>query len=498
MSAAQTERTKYSARPPTVSLREEWTIGSLFGELPQERLTTRISPPTSFLAFLAHVRIESDPEEGGTGGPIPFDVYGYQRERAESWDRGTSEIILKPRQIGFSWLGAAYAYYLAAYHQSSHVALFSAGEREVKKLLSKVGYIHDNLPAAIRPAGMVGMESASFVGGSTITGYPATKKAGIGTTLKLALFDEAAFHTYLRENQGAVVPALGDFGQLIILSTADPSLGAGGWFYDFYQRSVQGKTNCHAVFLPADCRPGRDEAWFANERSKYDGDDDSFRAFYPFSDAEAFVGRAGLVFGRDMFGSLIFDPDLNVQTAKHTWLDAKWRLVGIDPGGSDPNAMLAVAVSQDEGHIHVFGEQLGKGAWAIDRFAEWLTMLNDRGHLNAVVVDPSAKLWPTLSAMGFPAFPANNDKTRGLAQLSTFLRGRRLTIDPVCKQLIHQLQTYWFVDRKDSSQTSNAILTRTPADHHADLVDCLRYVLLAILDGLPSSGGMRREVVTHR
>lgn len=470
----------------------------MLGSSPQSPTTPK-SPPLSFVQFLAHVRIESDPEEGGTGGPIPFNVYDYQRERAEAWAGGASEIILKPRQIGFSWLLAAYAYWMAGYRQSSHVALFSAGETEVKKLMAKVDWIHRFLPDQYRAAGKVGIESASFDGASTITGYPATKKAGIGTTLRLAAFDEAAFHAYLKDNQGAVVPALGDFGQLLILSTADPALGAGGHFHDFYFASKEGKTNCNALFLPADCRPGRDEAWFANERTKYPGDDDRFRAFYPFSDAEAFVGRAGLVFGRDPFGSLIFDPAVNVQKRPCEWKDAKWRLCGIDPGGNDPNAMLAVAVSPDEQRIHVFGEMQGKGAWPIDRFAEWLTGLEQRGKLDAVLVDPSAKLTATLQSYDFPAWDANNDKAVGLSHMTTLFRNRRLTVDPVCKGLLHQLQTYWFVEDKEGSQHTSAVRTRAGAGHHADLIDALRYVVMAIVLGLPTHAGTkRREVVVHR
>lgn len=447
--------------------------------------------PLSFLGFLTHVQIESDPDEGGTGGPIPFDVYDYQRERALAWESGVSEIILKPRQVGFSWLAAAYAYWTAGYHQSAHVALFSAGETEVKKLIAKVSYIHDHLPLSIQASGKVGIETAAFIGGSTITGYPATKKAGIGTTLKVALFDEAAFHAYLRENQGAVVPALGDFGQLIILSTADPSLATYGHFHDFYFKSKAGLTNCAAVFLPADIRPGRDAAWFANERLKYPNDPDTFSAFYPFTDLEAFVGRTGLVYGRDeRDGVLIFDEVRNMKPAPTEWAKCKWRIGGVDPGSQDPTGMLAVGVTQDE-RVHVYSLSRRRGPVGVQEMAEWFWEIEQRGggKFNWTVCDPSAVSVPkSLIQVGIPCYPANNDKRARLGLVATWLKSGRLTFSPHLKEIAEEMHSYWYVERKENGLGGgNPAATRTPANHHADLLDVLGYICLAIVAGLPSS-----------
>lgn len=446
----------------------------------------------SFLEFLSHVSIESDPQEGGTGGAIPFALYDYQRERAEAWASGADEVVLKPRQIGFSWLAAAYAYWLAGYHESSHVALFSAGELEVKKLIAKVSYIHDHLPANVRAPGSVGVQAAAFT--STITGYPATQKAGIGTTLRLAVFDEAAFHAYLRENMGAVVPALGDFGQLLVLSTADPSLGSYGYFHDFYFHSKNGGTNCTAVFLPADIRPGRAAAWFENERRKYPNDPDRFAAFYPFSDSEAFVGRTGLVYGRDeRDGVLIFDEMRNMKPAPATWADCKWRLAGVDPGGTDPTAMLAIGVTRDE-RVHVYSLFRQRGAVGVQEMAEWFWEIEQRGkgEFDLGVCDPSAvsvpvslnQLWGWQSIW----YPANNDKAARLGLVKTWLKSGRLTFSPHLKEIAEEMHSYWYIERKENGlNAGKATATRTPAHHHADLLDVLGYICLAIVAGLPNT-----------
>lgn len=435
--------------------------------------------------------------ESGVGGAIPFDLYDYQRERAEAWAAGASEIILKPRQIGFSWLVACYAYWTAGYHQSAHVALFSAGELEVKKLISKVAYVHEHLDPAIRAIGTVGIEQASFPNGSTITGYPATRKAGIGATLKLAVFDEAAFHAYLKDNQGSVVPALGSFGQLLILSTADPSLGTYGHFHDFYFASKRGETNCKAVFLPADIRPGRDQAWFERERTKYPNDPDRFAAFYPFNDVEAFVGRTGLVYGRDEHdGVLIFDEARNMKPAPAQWAECKWRVAGVDPGGTDPTAMLAIGVTQDE-RIHVYRLFRKRGPVGATMVAEWLweTEQKGNGKLNWVVGDPSqASMIAELNHHGIKAYPANNDKAARLGLVASLLKEGRLTFSPHLTEIVEEMHSYWYVERKENSlNAGKATNTRTPGSHHADLLDVLGYVCLAIVNGLPAGQGQVKQ-----
>jgi len=431
------------------------------------------------------VRIESDPKEGGTGGPIPFAVYDYQHERAESWAAGNSEIILKPRQIGFSWLAAAFTYWTAAYHQSSHVALFSAGETEVKKLIDKVGYVHDHLPVQYRAAGKVGAMTAAFDGASTVTGYPATKKAGIGTTLKLALFDEAAFHEYLKENQGAVVPALGDFGQLIVLSTADPDLGEYGHFHDFYFASKAGRTNCAAVFLPADCRPGRDAAWFANERAKY-VDDDRFRAFYPFTDAEAFIGKTGLVFHQ-------FSKDRHVRDDDPCeWEDCIARYASYDIGGGgtgDPTAIVAVGLyrrSDGSAAVHQFGEWYKTtGAPSTEEIGNYLAEWHDLAPFDSIEPDPVGAAVATAESLRavyhLPVRekPLSRDKKERNNIHAMYLDQGRLTLRSAHERSIREYSGYRWRELTDPN-SKERYATSTAVDNHADAIDARGQTLVAI------------------
>lgn len=477
-------------------------------------IAARRNPPSppDFWTYLAHVRIESDPDITIGGGPIAFVPYHYQRERLECWLDGDSEWLLKPRQIGFSWLVAAYTYWRAAYHQASHVALFSKGELEVHQLLRKVSYIHRHLPEAVRAGGTITTEAAAFRNGSTITGYPATQAAGIGTTLALAVFDEAAFHPQFEANHAAVAPALGDFGQCIVLSTANPELGPAGAFHDGYQAAKQGESVYRAVFLPADIRPGRDEAWFARERLKFPGDEERFAAYYPFTDAEAFVGKSGLVF-----------PQFSVQ--KHVrvgnpvaWQDCIARVACYDLGGGDPTAVVPLGLyrrSDGLRAIHQFGEMYKQtGAPTVDEIAGYLLRLHEQAPFDSIEPDPvgvASTVAASLYAMGLPVrgemdqrggfrpTPLTRDPGERRSIQAMYLENGLLTINSNCVHSIREFAGYRWKENIDPNSKDRYRIA-TPVDHHGDAMDARGGALVAVYYGEMNRGvaGGSRKVKTGR
>lgn len=211
----------------------------------------------SFIDFLeSYVQIESDDKR--QRGSIPFHLYPYQRDRAEAWGDGDSEIILKARQLGFTWLAAAFALWTAAYHPSSHVAIFSAGAREMRKFIRRVRYVWKRLPVELQAGGVPAIESFAFANESMISGFPSTEDAGIGETNRLVVFDEWAFHAYGAENLAAVLPTIAAGGQLIAMSTADPQLGPTGHFFDAYMAAAEDESSeFTAVFVEWWARPER-------------------------------------------------------------------------------------------------------------------------------------------------------------------------------------------------------------------------------------------------
>lgn len=441
----------------------------------------------SFVYFLeAYVKIESDNPDPRKRGAIPFVLHDYQRERAIAWQDGEDEVILKARQLGFTWLAAAYALWTAAYHESSHVAIFSAGVREVRKVLRRVRFIHRRLPEALQAGGTLAVDSISFPNDSVITGFPSTEHAGIGETNRLVLFDEWAFHPYGEANLSAVLPTIAVSGQLIGMSTANPTLGPSGHFYEQWSAAVSGQSGVRPVFVPWSARPERDEAWLERERRTHIGSDQAFRAYYPSVPEDAFEGAEGLVYGVDVLGRMAWSKE-RIKEPPEPWAKCKWRIAGIDPGGRDPTAVLAVGVTEKD-YAHVYGEMYRREPVGAIEISEYLAMLHSVAPLDLVLVDPSqASLVATLRSMGWNAHAANNEKLEGIALVRRLLLDGRLTVDKACANLINEFTGYWWPPREHLKAGGKASDTRTAAGHHADALDALRYITIGILKGLPRS-----------
>lgn len=405
-------------------------------------------------------------------------------------------MVVKARQLGVSWLLAAYALWTAMYRDGATVLELSQGQAEAYELLGKSRDIWDHLDLSVRvPLETDSAGELGFVGGGRILALPATQRAGRSYTATLVIADEAAFHPWAQQNYVAYKPTLDGGGQLLMVSTAK---GAAGFFHDMYWASERGETPYRARFIPWHARPGRDAAWLERERSSFKGLPGEFAQEYPATAAEAFVAHSGLVYGMDTSGVPIFDRGRNVKPATTEWRDYKWRLGGADPGGQDPTAVLAVGVTEQE-HIHVHTELMyQRGATSNFEIAERIFQAHKLAPFDFVVSDPSnTTLVNDFRRLGLPAYPADNSKSARIAAVTMLLKLGRLTIDPRCTNLIHEFETYYWAQRRDGGLTSgNAVATTTPADHHADGLDVLGYICLAILNGLPqhTSRSMRVEV----
>lgn len=170
-------------------------------------------------------------------------------------------IVLKARQIGVSWLLAAYALWIALYSEGAKVLLLSKGQGEATELLDKVKFIHDHLPERMRQE--IGAESKSVLEfpnlQSKIEALPSTENAGRGPTASVVIQDEADFHQHLDVNYAAIKPTVDAGGQLIQASTSN-KLKVTSLFKQLWRGSP---TNGFiTLFYGWRVRPGRDDHWF--------------------------------------------------------------------------------------------------------------------------------------------------------------------------------------------------------------------------------------------
>lgn len=430
----------------------------------------------SFSYFLTWAKIRSD--DPLHPGIIPLEPWPFQFERAESWQAGTSEVILKERQLGFSAvLVAPYLLWRAMYHGWA-CGYLSKGQQEAREEIERVEAIYNLLPDFLKVGGTFRADDASFEGGGRILSFPSTPSAGVSYTLQLVVMDEAAFHPYGAQNFAAIQPAAAR-GQFIIQSTADPSLGPAGFFHDMYWASKRGETGFSAVF-EARRRPDRDAEWYQRARATFAGQPERFQAFYPETDAEAFVGKSGLVFH-------MFDEKRHVWVPQPQryypwdWNASKRKVMGVDFGGGDPTAIVALGMDGRQ-HIHQFAEFYQRGPVSVYDMVAFISQWEGPGE---VMCDPSQgvaieTLDQALRGTGWRARAADNRRGEGLDAVRFLLDTGTLTIHSDCRNSIVEFPGYRWREAVDPN-SKERYATHTPVDHHADAHDARRYAAVELL-----------------
>jgi hypothetical protein len=440
-----------------------------------------------FDRFLTHAQIRSDDPLHPT--VAPWQPWPYLTARAEAWAAGQSEVVLKARQLGYTWLLAAYLCWRA--RQGWACAVISKGQEEARAVLSRVRFIEERLPDYLRESGTFNADSAAWPSGGSIRAFPSTNDAGVSYTFQLVAFDEFAMHPFGASNLGSITPTIGAGGQMLIMSTADPALGPSGIFHDMYWASKQGLTGYAAHFEPWYSRPDRDERWLRRMRQAYVGISEEFDAWYPETDTAAFVARSGLVFPQ-------FSQLRHVR-ASGTPIAGSVRVVaGVDFGGGDPTAIVVLGMDKRQ-HTHQYAEFYRRGPVGADDLAGFLVRNMPRG--GTVVCDPSQTVAiETLKRQTpdtFRVIPADNKRGEGLGMVAFLLDNDRLTIDPTCTDSIAEFPGYRWSTRVDSNDKTR-YATTTPVDHHADAMDARRYAVLEITAMLHSGVSLPKRSLAGR
>ena len=86
-------------------------------------------------------------------GAMLFDLFGPQERALKTFRSERYVVTLKARQIGWTTLVAAYAFWLSFFHQDRLVIFLSKGEREASAILRMVAYGFKRLPEWMRDRG---------------------------------------------------------------------------------------------------------------------------------------------------------------------------------------------------------------------------------------------------------------------------------------------------------------------------------------------------------
>jgi len=285
----------------------------------------------SFLNFLDYVYV-SDPLRGA----VKFEKWPHLLQVIDALLKHRLVVILKARQIGISWLLAAYALWMALTKVGASIFLISKGEREAMELLSKCKFIYKHLPESTRlPLFYDSATSLGFDGvDSKIVALPSTETAGRGEAATLVIGDEWDYHQYAEQNYAALKPTIDAGGQFIGATTSKKDEPE-SLCKKIIRGAIEGVNNFYLLFFNWRVRPGRDDDWYEQQKKEYP--DYQLEQEYPNSLEEALAPLVGKsVFDRDALLKLIEisetpKPDNNVYKIHPPVVGVKY-VAGVDVG----------------------------------------------------------------------------------------------------------------------------------------------------------------------
>jgi hypothetical protein len=229
-----------------------------------------------------------------SGAWVPFRLWPAQRESAGDLQRYREVVILKARQLGFTWLVTAFALQRLLFYPVATVLLFSKRDDEAAELLAfRLREMYYRLPEWMRSGKLVADKThkLELPSGSRAMAFSTT--GGRSYTATLAVIDEADFVPDLQAMLNAVKPTVDAGGRLVLLSTVDKGQPESA-FKMIYRAAKQGQNTYLPIFHGWQARPDRSPQWYEEQRRTIlaqTGALDDLHQEYPATDIEALSPR---------------------------------------------------------------------------------------------------------------------------------------------------------------------------------------------------------------
>lgn len=221
-------------------------------------------------------------------GKTHFDLRASQRYALNHFNTNRYSLTLKARQIGWSTLVAAHAFYSAFFGEAREIIFLSRGEREATQLMTKVKYGHKHLPQWLLDRGPKvradHQQRMMFDNGSSIVSMPSASDPARGSSAWLVVVDEWAFLPNAEEAWASIEPVADVGGRIIGLSTAN---GSGNFFHQLWVDAETGNNNFQTMFFPWSANTDRDQEWYLGKKAAMN--EWQLAAEYPSSPDEAFI-----------------------------------------------------------------------------------------------------------------------------------------------------------------------------------------------------------------
>lgn len=234
----------------------------------------------------------------------PFTLWPGQKDALNDFATHRLCVVLKARQLGFTWLALAESARLLVLWTGRTVIGLSRSEAEAKELVRRLGVILLYMPEFVAPADHVpaGWAGPTFEQSalsltvhfpdgpdSVFNGFASSPSVGRSFTADLIVIDEWAFQQYAHEIWQSAFPVVNrpNGGRVIGLST----IKRGTLFEEIFTNPTN---DFHKIFLPWSADPRRDESWYRRTLGAL-GEDKTMEE-YPATVDEALTVPGGAFF----------------------------------------------------------------------------------------------------------------------------------------------------------------------------------------------------------
>ncbi len=189
------------------------------------------------------------------GGDIFLNPYKPQSELIKTINRDHYVLVLKSRQIGISTIIQAYSAWLVTFFDNVVIGVVSKDGKEATDFARFIRGMCEKLPKWMGVTFEKKTEQSFILtNGAKVYVSPvnpnAPEKTLRGKAITFLVIDEAAFIKFLDTAWTSMIPALSTnqmhakranvpYGT-VVLSTPNKTVGPGKWFYEKYQRAVNG------------------------------------------------------------------------------------------------------------------------------------------------------------------------------------------------------------------------------------------------------------------
>lgn len=259
----------------------------------------------------------------------PFKLWKAQRDALHSILNNRKNVILKARQLGFSWLMIHIAAHLMLTNTGRTVVALSRTEDEAKELVRRLKVVFTYMPELIQEegnslpgwSGIVFKATAleltvKFPGNkpvSVMKAFASSPNAGRSFTADLMIIDEWAFQDFAEEIWIAAYPTINrpNGGMFIGLST----IKRGSLFENIFTEVDNG---FNKIFIPWSADPNRDQAWY-DETKRSLGE--AITQEYPATIEEALTVPGGAFFPEVNEINTISKDELEGRTLTYVAID---------------------------------------------------------------------------------------------------------------------------------------------------------------------------------